>query len=273
MVNNSIKFDLINNAKDSLNHVVEHLTNAEGASPGDLKRAIKDVAHAIELLLKERLRRVHPAFIWQDVDKYPSDRAYIVSTIKAVERLSKVAKVSLSDGEKKTIYACKKVRDAIEHYEFVFDLQETKGIIGRMLSLILDFSKRHLDLDLEQEFRKDDRWEALIEIYEFWEAHDKAVEKQLSEEGKPVWECISCGASTFDLSIMKCVLCGHAEELIECDVCHEEHWESEITKVEGIDGDPETGGEYYDINICEKCLNKERMMDMQTDFLRDMGTP
>jgi hypothetical protein len=58
MTNESIKFDLINNAKDSLNHAVEHLTNSDGVKAGDLKRAIRDVAHAIELLLKERLQGI-----------------------------------------------------------------------------------------------------------------------------------------------------------------------------------------------------------------------
>lgn len=272
MKNDPVKFDLINNAKDSLNHAVEHLTNPDGVKAGDLKRAIRDVAHAIELLLKERLRRVHPAFIWQDVDKYPSKEAFTVSTLKAVERLFKIAGISLSEEDKKTIYSCKKIRDAIEHYEFVLDLKEAKGIIGRMLSLIFDFSKRYLQLDLEQEFRRDDRWKELIEIYEFWEAHGEALEKQLSEEGKPTWECPSCGASVFDLSIMQCVLCGHAEERVECDVCHQEVWESEITKVEGVDGDPETGAGYYDMNICRECLDKERNSEMRANA-QDMWTP
>ncbi len=272
MRNDFIKFDLISNAKDSLNHAVEHLTNPEGIKAGDLKRAIKDVAHAIELLLKERLRRVHPAFMWQDVDKYPSNTAYIISTIKAVERLFKIAGIALSEENKKTIYSCKKIRDAIEHCEFELGLKEAKGIIGRMLSLIFDFSKRHLNLDLEQEFRKNDQWKDLVEIYEFWEAHGEAIEKQLLEEEKIIWECPSCGASTFDTSIMECVLCGHAEEQIECEVCHLNVWESEITTVDGIDGDYESGVGFYNINICGECLDRQRQLDLAADSYADEET-
>jgi len=68
-----IKFDLISNAKDSLIHAVNHLTNPAGQTDGDFKIAIKDMYHVIELLLKEKLRQIHPAFIWTNIDKYPSD--------------------------------------------------------------------------------------------------------------------------------------------------------------------------------------------------------
>lgn len=75
MAKNPIKFDLINNARSSLIHAVGHLINPDGVTEHDLKYAIRDVAHVVELLLKERLRRIHEAFVWQDVDKYPSSKA------------------------------------------------------------------------------------------------------------------------------------------------------------------------------------------------------
>jgi len=45
---NETKFDLINNAKDSLIHAVEHLTNPNGIKARDLKYAIRDVVHVVE---------------------------------------------------------------------------------------------------------------------------------------------------------------------------------------------------------------------------------
>ena len=266
---NTIQFDLINNAKDSLNHAVEHLTNPDGVDPGDIKLVIREVAHVVELLLKERLRQIHPAFIWQDVDKYQLDEANTVTTDKAIERLAKLAGISLNKEARKTILSCRKIRNSIEHYEFKIELKEAKGIIGRILSFIFDFSKIHLKLDLEKEFRSDDRWKELVDIYEFWEAHGEALARQLSDERKPSCECPSCGAGTFDLSIMECILCGHREEQIECDVCHESTWESEIEHFEGVDGDEESGASYYSINMCRACLDKERMAEMAADYMRD----
>lgn len=258
MIAKPVQFNLINNAKDSLNHAVEHLTNPDGVQARDLKLAIRDVAHVIELLLKERLRRIHPAFIYQDVDKYQLPGASTITTDKAIERILKFAGISLNEDSRKTITSCRKVRNAIEHYEFQIDPKEARGIIGRMISFIFDFSKSHLELDLEQDFRKDDTWKALIEIYEFWEAHAAALEKQLSEKNRPICECPSCGAATFDLEESKCVLCDHEEDQIECDVCKNTVWESDAETFEGIEGDEESGVYGYSITMCRKCVENQQ---------------
>jgi hypothetical protein len=74
------KFDLVANAQDSLVHAVKHLTRREGnREPGDLKRAVRDAVHAVELLLKEGLGRVHPSLVWMRVDDYPKDAANTMS--------------------------------------------------------------------------------------------------------------------------------------------------------------------------------------------------
>lgn len=264
-----IKFDLINNAKDSLHHAIEHLTDPDGIRGRDLKIAIRDIAHVIELLLKEKLRRIHPAFIYQDIDKYQLPEASTITTDKAIERIFKFAGIVLGDDSKKTITSCRKIRNAIEHYEFELNPKEAKGIIGRMLSFIFDFSKRYLELDLEGEFRKDDTWKALVEIYEFWEAHVATIEKRLSEEGNPAEECPSCGATTFDLSESKCLLCEHREEQIECDGCHNMVWESDTQTFEGIEGDEDSGAYHYSVTLCNSCYEADAMADMAADALRE----
>ena len=265
-----IKFDLINNAKDSLIHAVEHLTNPNRIKARDLKCAIRDVVHVVELLLKERLRRVHPSFIWQDIDKYPSSTTYIIGISRSVERLCKLAGVSFAKDSKKTISACKTIRNSIEHYEFQLDFKKTKGIIGRMLSFIFDFSKRHLELDLEKEFRSDTRWDELINLYEFWEAHSTTLEKQLSEQKKPVCNCPSCGAVTYDISESKCLLCGNTEELVECDECHNMVNELETKTFDEVNGDPESGvcGS-YSLTICQNCIDRHIAEDMAIDSMKE----
>lgn len=245
----SIKFDLINNAEDSLSHAVEHLTGPKGPQDGDIKRAIRDVYHAIELILKERLRRVHPAFMWQDVDKYLSSTANTVSVLKAVDRLTKIAGISLAEEAKKTLMDCKAIRDSIEHYEFQINFKEAQGIIGRMLSFIFDFSKQHLQLDLENIFRKDGRWESLIDIYEFWEAHSAIIEKRLEQEEKVVLDCPSCGAATFDVEESVCLLCGCKEDLVECNSCHENVFLEKADCIELPDGSEYT--------ICVECQKQQ----------------
>jgi len=120
---------------------------------------------------------------------------------------------------------------------------------------------------LEESFKKDDRWSILIELYEFWEARGKALEQQLSDDEKPICECPSCGATTFNLEIMECVLCGHSEDQIECDQCKELFWESEIECFGGVDGDDESGMYSYDVTICKGCIEEEQNEAMYSEYM------
>jgi len=61
------KFNLVENALDSLEHAIEHLTLGGKTTSGDLKRAILDLSHVAELLFKEKLRTIHPAFVLANV--------------------------------------------------------------------------------------------------------------------------------------------------------------------------------------------------------------
>jgi hypothetical protein len=64
MTPRQIEFDLIGNAIDSLTRAVELLAFEDVRfAQARLKHAIANAAHAIELLLKERLRRVSPALL------------------------------------------------------------------------------------------------------------------------------------------------------------------------------------------------------------------
>lgn len=244
-----IRFTLIANARDSLEHAVFHLTGAEGGSPANLKIAIREVAQVVELLLKERLQRVHPAFAWENVDKYPSREANTIGTGKAVERLASICGIRLSPEAMDSIKACRRLRNEIEHFEFVLKDMEARGIIGRLLSLIFDFSKRHLGLDLEAEFRRDHRWKALVDLYEFREVHGAAVAEGLKEAKRATMGCPSCGAETFDIEEERCALCGHEEELFQCESCTNHFRESEVSSLP-----LEEGG---DVLLCHGCEGRD----------------
>lgn len=90
----TIEFDLLNNAKDSLRQAVELIATKEiGSDHARLKHAIKASAHCIELLLKERLRLINPAFVWENVDRYPSLEARTVTVDTAISRLKSIGNV------------------------------------------------------------------------------------------------------------------------------------------------------------------------------------
>lgn len=258
MKGKKIKFDLIENAKDSLTHAVEHFTKQKKPAAGDLKRVILDVAHVVELLLKERIRRIHPAFMWENVDKYPSLQARTIGTNRSVSRLCNLEGIALPGDSEKTIKICREIRNSIEHYEFKIELKKARVIVGRMLSFIFYFSKVHLGLDLEADFKQDRRWDALIEIFEFWEAHRETLENQLMEAGENVCECPACGALTYNLSEEECAFCGHYEERLICSRCNKEIWESEAEIIETVNGDEKSGLSGFNITMCWSCFEKER---------------
>src|SRR5579863_7296161 len=94
-----IHFDLLSNARDSIRQAVELLgwqaaSENVGTEHSRLKRAIVFAAHGIELLLKEKLRQVNPAFVWENVDKYPSLEARTVTTDVAISRLKNICGIT-----------------------------------------------------------------------------------------------------------------------------------------------------------------------------------
>jgi hypothetical protein len=79
-----------------------------------LKHAITNAAHSIESLLKERLRQINPAFVWENVDKYPSLEARTVTVDTAISRLKNIGGIKLTDNDEKNLRSLRKTRNAIE---------------------------------------------------------------------------------------------------------------------------------------------------------------
>lgn len=209
-----IKFDLLKNAADSLRQAVHLLAWKDiGDDHGRLKHAITSASHAIELLLKERLRRVNAAFIWENVDKYPSLEARTVTVDTAISRLTKIADVELSVHDIENLRSLRKTRNAIEHYEWSATESEARIIVGNALSFAFDFGQSELGIDLSEEFKKDDTWKVLInDLCEFARAHGARIEARLQRDGEHSTCCYSCGELTLPLFGGSCELCGHWQE-------------------------------------------------------------
>lgn len=209
-----IAFDLLSNAIDSLHHAIDHL-----APPGykavasDYKRAILDVSHVVELLLKERLYRERPALIWRNVKKYPSLDAQTVSVDEAIARLDSICSVKISNEDRAAINASKRLRNSIQHSRFSVTEKEAKISIGKMLAFILDFSEKELAHSMRSDLRRDDRLRDLLEIHEFYQEYDKRVEAEMIRKGKWPEACSKCELTSFDVKTGVCEICGHVGDL------------------------------------------------------------
>jgi hypothetical protein len=211
-----IQFDLLTNAKDSLRQAI-HLIAWKDIGPTNharLKHAIINAAHSIELLLKERLRQVHPAFVWEKVDEYPKLDKRTVTVDSAVSRLRAIAAVNISEDDERILKSLRVTRNAIEHYQWSTTEREAKTIIGNAISFALTFAAEHLGTNLESDFKRDDTWrELLSELNEFTYAHGKRIAARYERESKFTVYCDQCGVDSVPWNGGSCELCGHWQEV------------------------------------------------------------
>jgi Zn finger protein HypA/HybF involved in hydrogenase expression len=233
------KFNLTENAKDSLLHAIDHMGPVDSNTPGDWKRIIVDLAHVLELLFKERLLQIHPAFVFKDVDKYPSSNAFTVGAELAVKRLQKIGHLVFSEDDLKAITSAREKRNEIEHYEFSIENKEAKVLVGQALAFILKFSETELKLEWSALCFENNKWYVLYQYKEFYESLLTTTNEKIDNEEIPVLECPSCHNETFDIEQEYCLLCGHKEEVLECVRCQSPYLYSVI--------------EYEGAELCPKC--------------------
>ncbi|MDD5299853.1 MAG: hypothetical protein PHD65_05075 [Gallionella sp.] len=237
------KFNLIENALDSLEHAIGHLTLDKRANAGNFKRVIIDLSHTAELLFKERLRKIHPAFVLSDIDKYPSTTAFTVSAANALRRLQKIGGVEFKGSDQSALKTIREKRNEIEHYEFEISEDEARVVIGNVLVFIFRFSCDELGLDWADRRLNDPEWAKLNEYAEFYEAQRSHILETLFDSGIPTVDCPMCHNDTFDLESEMCLLCGHRENVLQCVKCKAHYLYSVVG--------------YEDADLCSKCEWKD----------------
>lgn len=207
----TIQFDLLTNATDSISYAIELLAWPDIRNDERrMKQAILSISQGVELLLKERLRRVHPAFLFEDIDKFPSLDARTVGAERALVRLKSIAGYEVRDSDKQLMRDLRRTRNAIEHAEWHTTLAEAKAIVGPALSFAIDFAKTELDRDLTYEFRREDTWDQLLaELHEFAAAHARRLASNAGVDQVNLMPCQHCHHETLDRLEQSCPLCGH----------------------------------------------------------------
>lgn len=206
----TITFELIENAIDSVAHAIELMAWKDIVDERSrLKQAILSIAHGVELLLKERLRRVHPSLVWEDVDKYPRLDARTVGVDKAIHRLRSIGAVVLDEADIALIKSLRNTRNAIEHFSWQTTRQEATLIVGQALSFAVDFAQQHLNYNIAHRFKRDDTWLQLVEnSAAFVKAHTERHERRVPS-GEYYYQCDFCNAMTISRYGGACPICGH----------------------------------------------------------------
>ena len=149
-LNLSLLENAINFAEDALSNAVV----AEEAPPR-WKFAILSLVQAIELSLKELLRRQHPYLIYTNVDK--PDKT--VGIEQATTRLRNIAGVNLTTDESSALRTAVNVRNSVVHHHVDEALADLKLVFARLLGFLNDFHRKHLDEAL-QDAIDDELWRA-----------------------------------------------------------------------------------------------------------------
>ncbi|MBK8761242.1 MAG: hypothetical protein IPM03_12585 [Sulfuritalea sp.] len=216
-----IEFDLLANATDSITQAIELLAWKEEPNEARrLKQAVRAVAHGIELLLKERLRRVHPVLIWENVDKFPSLSARTVTVDVALNRLSRIGGLQFHQDDSALVTSLRDTRNAIEHYAWTTTKAEADRIVGQALGFALHFARDELSYDFfGYGSHRDDTFEVLLESNpHFAEAFRGRYERAANAKGEVNYLCDYCHALAVNPTTGACRLCGHWNSDTENDI-------------------------------------------------------
>lgn len=218
------RLDLLNNSISYFRQAVS-CAQSDPADTDQWKFAIVHVVQAMELAFKEYLRRIHPAFIWESVDR--ADRT--VSLKGALSRLrnKSIGNVAISDIDKGKIEKAFELRNELTHYEFNHENEHIEAKFSEVFSFMIFFYRSKLELKTEL-FIDEVQHQRIIEIVRARsELLERAKEHLRSGDFGDVWICPSCSESTFVLEEEQCCFCHHKEAIVECRSCGQTTFKSE----------------------------------------------
>ena len=145
-----INFTLLENSYNFLNFSLLQAIEAE-VNPEKWKYAILHLVQAIELILKERLKREHPSLIFRDVDKQKET----VSLEFAASRLQKISKIEFDKSDLDTIWLATSFRNQIVHFEFSIEIVEIKSVYSKLIGFFQSFLLKEFKISLDTIINKE----------------------------------------------------------------------------------------------------------------------
>jgi hypothetical protein len=220
--------EILENALDSLRMAVGHYRDQELETAD--KWAILEMFHAIELLLKERLYREHPLFIYKNIDQKIADDSLTVGLREILGRFANLG-VDIPAQYEKILQDLQKRRNRIEHHRFV-PAESHQHVLGEALKFISYFLEEHLEEELESHLPAVlfEEVKGLVLSYEDLvrraEAEAKAVLGHFSPKDQSmieIAECPECWNRTLVVGASedydRCYYCDKEVEVRACSEC------------------------------------------------------
>src|SRR5713101_893086 len=172
----NLKLTLLENSHSFVNEALSKAILAEKDSH-QWQFAIFALVQAIELSLKERLRKEHPVLIFENVDK----RKHTVGLEQAAIRLREISNVSITDSDINAIQTAIQWRNLVVHYEFEFSTEKLKPVFAKLLGFLTEFHKSHLGVDLADHVNGGN-WKEAIAIDDYAKALFERAQKRIKKE-------------------------------------------------------------------------------------------
>jgi hypothetical protein len=110
------------------------------------------LTQAIELILKQLLKNIHPILIFEDIDSPKRT----VSLIQALTRLQSLG-VTVSPKEKVNVQRAANYRNLIVHSEFELNKHKWKNIYAQLFEFVHFLHHSHFNTDIHSQI-KEDNW-------------------------------------------------------------------------------------------------------------------
>jgi len=216
-------------------------------SRNELEFAIIHAITATELLMKERLARIHPNLIYSSIDTQKIEREMTVSLAKLPDRLRNLD-IPISTDDSDLIHEVRRWRNQILHHESTFSKQSAIAKLRRIFDFIARFLVAELGEDLK-DFLPRDLYQLANDVMQEWQSVLTKARQAASDKGNVLSDlpCPSCGGFSvvtqrdesnaychlcqIDLLIGPCAFCGK-EALTEPSV---EAQEEEVYHYECLD--------------------------------------
>ncbi|WP_289354801.1 hypothetical protein [Paenibacillus sp. S-12] len=157
-----LKMNLLENAHDFINSSLTYYSYAED-NERMWKIAFINIVQALELMAKEKLRRVNNFLVYENIDN-PKNT---ISLSIALDRLIKILEIELDPKDIANIKKAIQLRNQMMHYEIEYSVHELKAKYCRLFEFATSFHTRFLDSELHA-FIYEDLWEIEADLMTYF---------------------------------------------------------------------------------------------------------
>lgn len=150
------------------------------------------LVQAVELLLKEKLSRVNPVFLFEDIDSLITDKSKTITFNKSLQRLINIDSKLITDSEKQILTLCGNIRNECIHYKVKLNSVDIKKKYCKLFEIYMKlhsryFNKKYINEEYQFEIKQILEYAKGFEVFrgsEFKPNMLKSVKKDIQEAQK-----------------------------------------------------------------------------------------